>query len=450
MTARRSSFPTSPRASPCTCATASACRSSPACRFAVDAGECVVLGGPSGAGKSSILKMVYGNYAVDAGADHRRCITASWSISPRASPRTVLALRRDTIGYVSQFLRTVPRVTALDVVAEPLVARGVDRDEARGDGARAAGAAQPAGAALVAAAGDLLRRRAAAGQHRPRLHHRRIRCCCSTSRPPRSMPTNRAVVVEHDRREEAARHRAARHLPRRGRARRGRRPHHRRHRLRRQEGRRMSRSCPKRRSSTRRREVDDLDARPLHRGRRRAAASATRRSATIPTVSRTAQIAVRDDRQVLQHRGHVRIYATNHPMWRPSLHHFTYRSPRYYWDDAEHDADFFDWRRGERASPSATTPGSATARSIMPGVTVGNGAIVGSGAVVTKDVAALRDRRRRAGASRSASASTDDDRRALRRRSPGGTGTTRKLRAALDDFRALDGRGVSRKVRVAA
>ena len=40
-------------------------------------------------------------------------------------------VRRDTIGYVSQFLRTVPRVSALDVVAEPLVARGVDRDAAR-------------------------------------------------------------------------------------------------------------------------------------------------------------------------------------------------------------------------------------------------------------------------------------------------------------------------------
>ncbi len=98
--------------------------------FALKAGECAVLGGPSGAGKSSILKMLYGNYAVDAGqiiVEHRGQLVDLAT----ASPRTVLALRRDTIGYVSQFLRTVPRVSALDVVAEPLLARGTGRDEAR-------------------------------------------------------------------------------------------------------------------------------------------------------------------------------------------------------------------------------------------------------------------------------------------------------------------------------
>lgn len=99
--------------------------------FALKAGECAVLGGPSGAGKSSILKMVYGNYAVDQGQiivshDGQLIDLAS------ASPRTVLVIRRDTIGYVSQFLRTVPRVSALDVVAEPLVARGEGKEAARG------------------------------------------------------------------------------------------------------------------------------------------------------------------------------------------------------------------------------------------------------------------------------------------------------------------------------
>ena len=98
--------------------------------FDINAGECVVLGGPSGAGKSSILKMVYGNYGVDSGEvliahDGRQIDLAS------ADPRTVLTLRRDAIGYVSQFLRTVPRVSALDVVAEPLVVRGVDKYEAQ-------------------------------------------------------------------------------------------------------------------------------------------------------------------------------------------------------------------------------------------------------------------------------------------------------------------------------
>ncbi|APH70524.1 phosphonate C-P lyase system protein PhnL [Aquibium oceanicum] len=98
--------------------------------FALKAGECAVLGGPSGAGKSSVIKMLYGNYAVDSGQiivqhDGHLIDLAS------ASPRTVLAVRRHTIGYVSQFLRTVPRVSAVDVVAEPLAVRGVDREKAR-------------------------------------------------------------------------------------------------------------------------------------------------------------------------------------------------------------------------------------------------------------------------------------------------------------------------------
>ena len=98
--------------------------------FEVNAGECVVLGGASGVGKSSLLKMIYGNYGVDAGAITLIHHGASVDLAT-AAPRVVLQLRRDTIGYVSQFLRTVPRVAALDVVAEPLVSRGVSREEAR-------------------------------------------------------------------------------------------------------------------------------------------------------------------------------------------------------------------------------------------------------------------------------------------------------------------------------
>ena len=86
--------------------------------FSVKAGECVVLGGPSGIGKSSLLKMVYGNYGVDEGQiliEHEgRLVDLA-----TADPRTVLSVRRVTLGYVSQFLRTVPRVAAVDVVAEP-------------------------------------------------------------------------------------------------------------------------------------------------------------------------------------------------------------------------------------------------------------------------------------------------------------------------------------------
>jgi alpha-D-ribose 1-methylphosphonate 5-triphosphate synthase subunit PhnL len=98
--------------------------------FEVHAGECVVLSGPSGAGKSSILKMIFGNYRCDAGRigiRHRGDLVDLAG----AEPRQVLSVRRETIGYVSQFLRAVPRVPTIEVVAEPLVATGTPRDEAR-------------------------------------------------------------------------------------------------------------------------------------------------------------------------------------------------------------------------------------------------------------------------------------------------------------------------------
>ena len=98
--------------------------------FRVDAGECVVLSGPSGAGKSSILKMIYGNYRCDGGRIGIRHRGAVIDLA-RAEPRQVLGVRRSTIGYVSQFLRAVPRVPTIDVVAEPLVANGVAREDAR-------------------------------------------------------------------------------------------------------------------------------------------------------------------------------------------------------------------------------------------------------------------------------------------------------------------------------
>jgi alpha-D-ribose 1-methylphosphonate 5-triphosphate synthase subunit PhnL len=98
--------------------------------FDVDAGECVVLAGPSGAGKSSILKMMFGNYRCDSGRIGIRHQGVQIDLA-KAEPREILSVRRSTIGYVSQFLRAVPRVAAIDVVAEPLVANGVARLRAR-------------------------------------------------------------------------------------------------------------------------------------------------------------------------------------------------------------------------------------------------------------------------------------------------------------------------------
>jgi alpha-D-ribose 1-methylphosphonate 5-triphosphate synthase subunit PhnL len=98
--------------------------------FEVRAGECVVLSGPSGAGKSSILKMIFGNYRCDGGRIGIHHEGAMIDLA-QAEPRQILSVRRTTIGYVSQFLRAVPRVATIDVVAEPLIANGVARAEAR-------------------------------------------------------------------------------------------------------------------------------------------------------------------------------------------------------------------------------------------------------------------------------------------------------------------------------
>jgi len=88
--------------------------------LAVARGECVALTGASGAGKSTLMRMIYGNYTTQAGA-----IRIGDTDIVQAAPREIIALRREVLGYVSQFLRVVPRVSTLDVVAEPLRATGV-------------------------------------------------------------------------------------------------------------------------------------------------------------------------------------------------------------------------------------------------------------------------------------------------------------------------------------
>lgn len=87
--------------------------------LSVSSGECVALVGASGAGKSTLMRMIYGNYLTASG----RIIVGDVDVAS-AKPRDILQLRRNTLGYVSQFLRVVPRVSTLDVVAEPLLVTG--------------------------------------------------------------------------------------------------------------------------------------------------------------------------------------------------------------------------------------------------------------------------------------------------------------------------------------
>jgi alpha-D-ribose 1-methylphosphonate 5-triphosphate synthase subunit PhnL len=93
-------------------------------------GECVALAGPSGAGKSTLMRLLYGNYGAGAGRILIRHRGAEVDLAA-ADARLVREVRRETLGYVSQFLRVIPRVPTLDIVAEPLAARGVPREQAR-------------------------------------------------------------------------------------------------------------------------------------------------------------------------------------------------------------------------------------------------------------------------------------------------------------------------------
>ena len=95
----------------------------------VAAGECLALVGSSGAGKSSLLRCLTGNYLADSGSIRVRK-DDRWIELVGASPQTLLDLRRTTIGYVSQFLRVIPRVATLELVIEPAVAAGAPREQA--------------------------------------------------------------------------------------------------------------------------------------------------------------------------------------------------------------------------------------------------------------------------------------------------------------------------------
>ncbi len=96
----------------------------------VRAGECLALTGRSGSGKSSLLRCLYGNYGASSGEVSIQH-DGGWLNLSAAAPRDVIDVRRRTLGYVSQFLRVIPRVSALDIVADPVRRLGQSAEDAR-------------------------------------------------------------------------------------------------------------------------------------------------------------------------------------------------------------------------------------------------------------------------------------------------------------------------------
>jgi len=95
----------------------------------VQAGECVALVGASGSGKSTFMRSLYGNYRVDSGSIWIRH-GQTWVDLAQLLPHELIDVRQKTLGYVSQFLRVIPRVSALDVAAEPLMELGMATETA--------------------------------------------------------------------------------------------------------------------------------------------------------------------------------------------------------------------------------------------------------------------------------------------------------------------------------
>lgn len=99
-------------------------------KFDAESGKCLILAGQSGSGKSTLLRMMYGNYLSNSG-ELKIKDGNQWVDMVTATPRQIVALRKNSIGYVSQFLKTIPRVTTLNVVMQPALERGIPKEDAQ-------------------------------------------------------------------------------------------------------------------------------------------------------------------------------------------------------------------------------------------------------------------------------------------------------------------------------
>lgn len=95
----------------------------------VNRGECLVLSGASGQGKSTLLRCLYANYSADSGQILLKIDDNSIDLL-RCDDRSLAWIRRNYIAYVSQFLHVIPRVSALNIVMQPLLDSGMDQVDA--------------------------------------------------------------------------------------------------------------------------------------------------------------------------------------------------------------------------------------------------------------------------------------------------------------------------------
>ena len=137
----------------------------------VTAGECVGLHGHSGSGKSTLLRSLYANYLPDEGQIQIKH-GEEWVDLVTAPARKVVEIRKTTIGWVSQFLRVIPRISALEVVMQPLLDTGVPREACAAKAARL----RPSPAANSSASTS------------PVALSSTIRFCCWMNPPPRWTP----------------------------------------------------------------------------------------------------------------------------------------------------------------------------------------------------------------------------------------------------------------------
>jgi alpha-D-ribose 1-methylphosphonate 5-triphosphate synthase subunit PhnL len=93
-------------------------------------GGFIGITGKSGSGKSTILKMIYRTYLPEKGEIWYRSSRFGRINISQTAEREMLYLRKNEIGYISQFLNTVPRTKARTIIEQAVLEQGKSEEEA--------------------------------------------------------------------------------------------------------------------------------------------------------------------------------------------------------------------------------------------------------------------------------------------------------------------------------